>query len=413
MIALLMLSILTNPGYAKLFMAQCLALLGTGLLTVALGLIAYDLAGEQAGIVLGTALTIKMVAYVGIAPLANALFARFQRKTVLIAADLVRALVALALPFVDATWQIYALIFVLQTASATFTPAFQATIPDILPDEAEYTKALSLSRLAYDLENIISPTLAGLLLTIITYHWLFVGTVAGFCCSMLLVMATRLPGPDGEMKERSFQDRLTRGARIYLATPPVTGPAGTELCRDHRRCDGNRQHGGHRPHHLCRIGKRCCSCPCSFRPGLDDCSPVIATDAGKGVGPTGHVCRCGGVNAGSGGDGHCHPVERLDGVAGSADGVAAAWPVLQHHPDAIGALVAAFLAQSGPHRPVYGSICPVTCLLAVQLSPGGMAGSQLGHGCDICRFCRAVDDCIAGGVCAVAPQFRQSAGAQP
>ena len=88
-----------------------------------------------------------------------------------------RALVALALPFVDATWQIYALIFVLQTASATFTPAFQATIPDILPDEAEYTKALSLSRLAYDLENIISPTLAGLLLTIITYHWLFVGTV--------------------------------------------------------------------------------------------------------------------------------------------------------------------------------------------------------------------------------------------
>jgi len=218
-----MLSILTNPGYAKLFMAQCLALLGTGLLTVALGLIAYDLAGEQAGIVLGTALTIKMVAYVGIAPLANALFARFQRKTVLIAADLVRALVALALPFVDATWQIYALIFVLQTASATFTPAFQATIPDILPDEAEYTKALSLSRLAYDLENIISPTLAGLLLTIITYHWLFVGTVAGFCCSMLLVMATRLPGPDGEMKERSFQDRLTRGARIYLATPRLRG----------------------------------------------------------------------------------------------------------------------------------------------------------------------------------------------
>jgi hypothetical protein len=30
-----------------------------------------------------------------------------------------------------------------------------------LPEEKDYTNALSLSRLAYDLENIISPMLAG------------------------------------------------------------------------------------------------------------------------------------------------------------------------------------------------------------------------------------------------------------
>lgn len=223
MIALAMLKILTHTTYAKLFTAQCLALLGTGLLTVALGLMAYDLAGQEAGIVLGTALTIKMIAYVGFSPLANALFARYHRKTVLIAADLVRALVAVMLPFVDETWQIYVLIFALQTASATFTPAFQATIPDILPDEADYTKALSLSRLAYDLENILSPTLAGLLLTVLAYHWLFVGTVIGFIASMLLVAATRLPRSQADPTVRSFRDRLTRGARIYLATPRLRG----------------------------------------------------------------------------------------------------------------------------------------------------------------------------------------------
>ncbi len=68
------------------------------------------------------------------------------------ALDLVRAAVALCLPFVTEVWQIYLLIFVLQAASAGFTPTFQATIPDILPDEEDYTKALSLSRLAYDLK---------------------------------------------------------------------------------------------------------------------------------------------------------------------------------------------------------------------------------------------------------------------
>ena len=79
---------------------------------------------------------------------------------------LMRAGVALALPFVTEVWQVYVLIFALQSASAAFTPTFQATIPDVLPEEARYTRALSLSRLAYDLENIVSPTLAALLLAV-------------------------------------------------------------------------------------------------------------------------------------------------------------------------------------------------------------------------------------------------------
>ncbi|WP_280109901.1 hypothetical protein [Azospirillum sp. B506] len=41
----------------------------------------------------------------------------------------------MALPFVTEVWQVYVLIFVLQAESAAFTPTFQATIPDVLPDE--------------------------------------------------------------------------------------------------------------------------------------------------------------------------------------------------------------------------------------------------------------------------------------
>src|SRR5690606_17837481 len=114
------------------------------------GLLAYDLAGADEGAVLGTALAIKMVAYVGVAPVVGAFAGRLPRRAFLVAMDVLRAAVALSLPFVTGVWQIYILIFVLQAASAAFTPTFQATIPDVLPDEAEYTKALSLARLAYD-----------------------------------------------------------------------------------------------------------------------------------------------------------------------------------------------------------------------------------------------------------------------
>lgn len=218
-----MLSILKNKTYARLFAAQVIAVVGTGLMTIALGLLAYDLAGDRAGVVLGTAYAIKMIAYVGLAPIASALVDRLPRRAVLICADLVRASVVLALPFIDAIWQIYVLIFILQAASATFTPSFQAAIPDILPDEQDYIRALSLSRLAYDLENLISPALAGLLLAVMSYHWLFTGTVVGFLASALLVFSTTIPSIAARQKSRPFMERLTRGTRIYLATPRLRG----------------------------------------------------------------------------------------------------------------------------------------------------------------------------------------------
>jgi H+ antiporter protein len=217
-----MLKILANRTYRHLFLAQVIALVGTGLATVALGLLAFDLAGAQAGAVLGTALAIKMTAYIGVAPIAAAFAERLPRRAMLVSLDLVRALVALALPFVTEVWQIYVLIFVLQSASAAFTPTFQATIPDILPDEDDYTRALSLSRLAYDLESVASPMLAAALLTVISFHNLFAGTVIGFLASAALVATVLLPKAK-QTPRRSIYERTTRGMRIFLATPRLRG----------------------------------------------------------------------------------------------------------------------------------------------------------------------------------------------
>lgn len=188
-----MITVLRNGTYRALFFAQVIALVGTGLLTVALGLLAFEIAGDAAGSVLGTALTIKMVAYVGVAPLVAALVDRLPKKAVLVGADAVRLAIAFTLPFVQDTWQIYVLVFVLQSASATFTPAFQSLIPSVLPDPQQYTRALALSRLAYDLDSILSPVIAAALLAVISYNNLFVGTAVGFAASATLVLIARLP----------------------------------------------------------------------------------------------------------------------------------------------------------------------------------------------------------------------------
>ncbi|MDH6142156.1 MFS family permease [Kitasatospora sp. GP30] len=214
-----MLTLFRHRAYRRLFAAQVIALLGTGLATVALSLLAYDLAGARAGSVLGTALAIKMIAFVALAPLISAQAHRLPRRVLLVGADLIRAAVALALPFVTQVWQVYLLIFVLQAASASFTPAFQSVIPELLPEERQYTRALSLASLAYDLESLVSPALAGALLTVVGYHQLFFGTTLGFLASATLVVSVALPSPARTVVPGGVLTRATHGMRLFWRAP--------------------------------------------------------------------------------------------------------------------------------------------------------------------------------------------------
>lgn len=63
-----MLNFLRNRTFRHLFADQLIALIGTGLVKAGLGLLAWRLAGDDARLVLGTALAIKMIADVSLAP---------------------------------------------------------------------------------------------------------------------------------------------------------------------------------------------------------------------------------------------------------------------------------------------------------------------------------------------------------
>ncbi|MFG2693301.1 MFS transporter [Kitasatospora sp. NPDC048407] len=208
--------------YRHLFAAQVIALFGTGLTTVALGLLAYDLAGPRAGTVLGTALTIKMVMYVVIAPPAAAYIDRLPRRAVLVALDVIRGSVVLLLPFVSEIWHVYVLIGLLQAGSAAFTPTFQAVIPDIVTDDAAYTRALSASQVASTMESLLSPVLAGLALTFLSFDRLFLGTSVGFLLSALLVLSTRIPNARPSAHSKAW-DKAAAGIRTFLTTPRLRG----------------------------------------------------------------------------------------------------------------------------------------------------------------------------------------------
>ena len=214
---------LAIPAFRNMFIAQALSLIGSGLATVALGLLAYDLAGNDAGMVLGIAMAIKMLAYVFISPLAAALAANMSRRSFLVWLDLGRVGLVLFFPFVDQIWQVYLLIFLLFSLTAGFTPVFQATIPDIVKDEDTFIDALTLSRVSFNIEAIASPILAGIFITIMTFNWLFIFTSAGFLASAFLVWKIRNLENVEAADQTAFMKRVTTGLLIFRQTPRLRG----------------------------------------------------------------------------------------------------------------------------------------------------------------------------------------------
>ena len=215
---------LRHPVFRVFFLAQILSLLGIGLLTVALALTAYRVAGAAAaGTVLGLLLTLKMVAYVGLAPLAEALLSGAPPRRTLIALDVLRAGLLLPMALATNTLQIAGLAFAFFAASAAFTPLYQATVPVILDDQAVYSRALALSRLAASAESILSPALAGIALALVDGRALFPLAALCFAGSVVALLVVRLDRRIELPEKAPFLERALRGIRIELRTPRLRG----------------------------------------------------------------------------------------------------------------------------------------------------------------------------------------------
>ena len=200
-----------------------MALTGTGMTTVALALLAFQLSGGNAGAVLGSVMAVRLIAYVGLAPAIGGIAHRLPRKKLLVWLDVARAAMVLTLPLVDGIWPLFAVVILVNICSAAFSPIFQATIPDVLPDEARYTRALSLTRLAFDLEKMLSPTVAALALAFWSFDVLFVANAFGFLISALLLLSAAIPAPKPTDRPGGLLQNVTFGVRAYLATPRLRG----------------------------------------------------------------------------------------------------------------------------------------------------------------------------------------------
>ena len=90
---------------------------------------------------------------------------RVSRRTVMLVADMGRAVLIglLALLAVPSTpvWLLFALLFLAELLSAPFEAARAAVLPDVLPDPRHYLRGAGLSRVLSQVDQVLGLALAG------------------------------------------------------------------------------------------------------------------------------------------------------------------------------------------------------------------------------------------------------------
>lgn len=179
---------LKNKVFAKLYLAQTISLVGDAFTWVGLALLAYQLGGERSPVILATALTLRVTAFIIFSPFAGVLADKVDRKKILYITHFIRMLIVCFLPFITAEWHIYVLVFFLNIFNAFFTPTYRAVIPQII-EGRYYREAVGLSTATYQLLGVLGPALAGVVAVWLGAREIFLVDAASFIIAAVLILA--------------------------------------------------------------------------------------------------------------------------------------------------------------------------------------------------------------------------------
>ena len=212
------LAILRNASFLRLYLAQVVSLLGDAFTWVGLAILAFRLAGDRAPVVLGTALTVRVLAFVLFSPIAGALADRLDRKLILVTCDIGRLLVVALIPLVTSEWPLYALAFALNVFTAFFTPTNQASVL-LVTSPKEAGPAFGLSSATAELIGVAGPAVAGILAALVGWRSLFLFDAGSYLISALLIfmvpISLRVTRGRGARETTALQDALQGTRRLW------------------------------------------------------------------------------------------------------------------------------------------------------------------------------------------------------
>ena len=185
-----------SPSYFPLWAGQLISNFGDTLHYIALVVLVFQLTGQGAAVAVLVAAEIVPVLLLG--PVAGVVIDRFDRKHVLIAADVVRAALVLSLIWTQNVWHVYVVAAGLAAGNTFFNPTVQAVIP-VLTTEEQRLAANSVSWSTGRLVQIIASAVAGGVIAIIGLRVAFALNAATFVVSAVFIAKLHIPAHAGQL----------------------------------------------------------------------------------------------------------------------------------------------------------------------------------------------------------------------
>ena len=215
-------SVFRNRSFTLMWTGQLVSTAGSALTSLAAGILVYRLTGSALSVGLMMMATAVPTLFVGL--IAGVFVDRYDRRNIMIAADLIRGALVLLIPFLipaNIAW-LYILVALASAVGQFFDPAYASVLPEIASDE-ELAAANSMVTISSIGAQAIGFAAAGFIASRLDITWAFYIDAISFVFSAACVLLIRVAPlkVEGETNIPAIMRNLRAGAKIIVDTPSL------------------------------------------------------------------------------------------------------------------------------------------------------------------------------------------------
>jgi MFS family permease len=218
-------SLLKNVRFLQLWAGQGISFVGDAVSMVALVVLVVQITGSASAV--GGALVARLLPTLA-SPLAGVLADRVDRRVILVASDLVRAVLVLGMVFTRDLVVLYVLAFLMGLARTFFNPTIRAAFPSVV-GEGDLTRANALISGTFSVSIMAGPALGGLLVASSGVNAAFLLDAVTYLISAAFLSRIPLLRPRVESREGFVKELRTGLSYLAAARVPLAIVVGAFL----------------------------------------------------------------------------------------------------------------------------------------------------------------------------------------
>lgn len=203
---------------------QIISLIGTWMQQMAMSWLVYRLTGST--VLLGLIAFLGQIPGFFIAPVAGMLADHFDRRRILLVAQILAMAQALALAYLSFTnqvevWHVLYLSAFLGIVTGIDIPVRQTFVADLLTRKEDLSNAISINSSIFNGTRLIGPAVAGFMIATVGEKWCFMINAVSYVAVLVALLSMRLPAHEAKPRHTGYIQGIREGFTYAWRFPPI------------------------------------------------------------------------------------------------------------------------------------------------------------------------------------------------